>query len=123
MSDQQILPNSISGTGQLININELFNGYDILINGYENKIKEKDLIINNLIINNFKKEKDTLYDDVINKSSLLNKLETRINDLEKENNFLKEQIKKFENQIEDNKRQSDVRIKLLEDHIDSLTQI
>jgi predicted nuclease with TOPRIM domain len=86
---------------------ELFNGYDILINGYENKIKEKDLIINNLIINNFKKEKDTLYDDVINKSSLLNKHETRINDLEKENNFLKEQIKKFENLIEDNKRQSD----------------
>ena len=123
MSDQQILPNSISGTGQLININELFNGYNILINGYENKIKEKDLIINNLIINNFKKEKDTLYDDVINKSSLLNKLETRINDLEKENNFLKEQIKKFENQLDDNKRQSGVRIKLLEDHIDSLTQI
>jgi DNA repair exonuclease SbcCD ATPase subunit len=123
-SYKEILYNSIIMSDEKNNNVMTFTEAFLLINSkdlikYQNEIKEKDLLINNL-----KKEKESLYEDIINKNNLINKHETRIKELEQEiekleeqNKLLKEKIEELEIQIKNNKKYSDDEIYKLKEEI------
>lgn len=117
MSDQQkqILPQ--------FNNTLTFSETYVYINAQELKKYQDEIAEKNLIINSLKKEKNSLYDDVINKNNLINQHETKIKELDKEiekleeeNKLLKEKIK----DLEEKNNKSDARIKLLEENVNNL---